>query len=224
MTVSVNYDPMLAKLIVYGGNAGDGDRRGDRGAARTTRFSGIRTNMPFLLAMLEHPQFAAAMSTRGFIDTEAAALAGATPLPDVWRAVAMAPSTSHVPAERRQDRGLAGTDGDADTAGATDARNGGRDSHGIAGTGGVSRRPRTGSTGVTSVRPRRRPAIATAWVVCERTTARWVFVDGAGRASRRRSAALAGRQAHGALTAPMPATVVAIHVAARATRCAKATR
>jgi acetyl-CoA carboxylase biotin carboxylase subunit len=76
--VSVHYDPMLAKLIVHAMTREDARRRAIT-ALRDYAILGIRTNIPFLLQILEHPQFANASIDTGFLDRESAALAAAIP-------------------------------------------------------------------------------------------------------------------------------------------------
>jgi acetyl-CoA carboxylase biotin carboxylase subunit len=71
--VSVFYDPMLAKLIV------SAETR-EAAIARATRaleqfvVLGIRTNIPFLLAILGHPRFRSATVDTAFLDEERTAL------------------------------------------------------------------------------------------------------------------------------------------------------
>ena len=76
--VSVHYDPMLAKLIVQAPSR-DVARRRAIAALREYAILGIRTNIPFLLQILEHPQFVNASIDTGFLDREGAALAEAIP-------------------------------------------------------------------------------------------------------------------------------------------------
>ncbi len=76
-TVSVYYDPMLAKLIVWG-ETREVARRKALAALRDFAVLGIRTNIPFLLQLLEHDQFVAAAIDTGFLDREGAALAAAS--------------------------------------------------------------------------------------------------------------------------------------------------
>ncbi|HUQ86120.1 MAG TPA: biotin carboxylase N-terminal domain-containing protein [Vicinamibacterales bacterium] len=76
--VSVHYDPMLAKLIVHASTREDARRRAIT-ALRNYAILGIRTNIPFLLQILEHPQFTNASIDTGFLDREGAALAAAIP-------------------------------------------------------------------------------------------------------------------------------------------------
>ena len=76
--VSVHYDPLLAKLIVYAPTR-DAARRRAITALRDYAILGIRTNIPFLLQILEHSQFVNASIDTGFLDRESAALAAAIP-------------------------------------------------------------------------------------------------------------------------------------------------
>lgn len=74
--VSVYYDPMLAKLIVWG-ESREVARRKALAALREFAVLGIRTNIPFLLQLLEHQQFVTASLDTGFLDREGGALAAA---------------------------------------------------------------------------------------------------------------------------------------------------
>ena len=76
-TVSVYYDPMLAKLIVWG-ETRETARLRALAALREFAVLGIRTNIPFLLQLLAHEQFIAATIDTGFLDREGAALAAAS--------------------------------------------------------------------------------------------------------------------------------------------------
>ena len=75
--VSVYYDPMLAKLIVWG-ESRDVARRKAIAALRDFAVLGIRTNIQFLLQLLDHEQFVAAAIDTGFLDREAATIAAAS--------------------------------------------------------------------------------------------------------------------------------------------------
>lgn len=75
--VSVHYDPLLAKLIVWAASR-DAARRRAITALRTYAILGIRTNIPFLIQLLEHPDFVNASIDTGFLDREAAHIAKAT--------------------------------------------------------------------------------------------------------------------------------------------------
>jgi acetyl-CoA carboxylase biotin carboxylase subunit len=76
--VSVHYDPMLAKLIVQGSTREVARRRAIM-ALREYAILGIRTNIPFLLQILEHPQFVQASIDTGFLDRESDSLAASIP-------------------------------------------------------------------------------------------------------------------------------------------------
>jgi acetyl-CoA carboxylase biotin carboxylase subunit len=71
--VPVQYDPMLAKLIAGGETR---DRAIDRAAAALRAFPilGVRTNVPFLIKVLEHPAFRAGSVHTGFVDEHLASL------------------------------------------------------------------------------------------------------------------------------------------------------
>ncbi len=74
--VSVHYDPMLAKVIATGETRETAIAR-LTAALRAYPVLGIRTNIPFLLRILEHPRFTAGTIDTGFLDAEGAALAEA---------------------------------------------------------------------------------------------------------------------------------------------------
>jgi len=75
---SAAFDSLLAKVIVHspGANWGDVVQKAAR-ALREFRIGGVATNIPFLGAVLAHPEFAANHISTGFIDTHVAALVGA---------------------------------------------------------------------------------------------------------------------------------------------------
>jgi acetyl-CoA carboxylase biotin carboxylase subunit len=72
-TVPVNYDPLLAKLTV---SAETRDAAVARALAALRSFAilGIRTNIPFLIRLLDHPEFRAARLHTGFIEQHLDAL------------------------------------------------------------------------------------------------------------------------------------------------------
>ena len=76
--VSVHYDPMLAKLIVHASTREEARRRAIT-ALGDYAILGIRTNIPFLLRILDHPQFVDASIDTGFLDREGAAMAADIP-------------------------------------------------------------------------------------------------------------------------------------------------
>jgi 3-methylcrotonyl-CoA carboxylase alpha subunit len=76
--VSVYYDPMIAKVIA---SAETRDLAIARLTAALREFviGGVRTNLPFLIALLELPAFRAGAIDTAFLDREAAALAATLP-------------------------------------------------------------------------------------------------------------------------------------------------
>jgi acetyl/propionyl-CoA carboxylase alpha subunit len=76
--VSVFYDPMLAKLIVYA-ETRDAARRRAIMALRDFSIGGIRTNIGLLMQILEHPQFINAAIDTGFLDRELPSLVAGIP-------------------------------------------------------------------------------------------------------------------------------------------------
>jgi acetyl/propionyl-CoA carboxylase alpha subunit len=75
--VPVHYDPLMAKLIVSG-ESRDVARRRALDALRRYHVLGVRTNIPFLITLLEHPRFVAGDVDTGFLDREGG---GLTPWP-----------------------------------------------------------------------------------------------------------------------------------------------
>jgi acetyl-CoA carboxylase biotin carboxylase subunit len=71
--ITVHYDPMIAKLIATGET-----REAARGRAiaalRQFPILGVRTNVPFLIELLEHPRFVAGNLDTRFLDAEGEAL------------------------------------------------------------------------------------------------------------------------------------------------------
>jgi acetyl-CoA carboxylase biotin carboxylase subunit len=67
--VAVHYDPMLAKLIAMG-ETREAARHRALAALRQYPILGIRTNIPLLIALLEHPRFVAGDIDTGFLDAE----------------------------------------------------------------------------------------------------------------------------------------------------------
>ncbi len=75
--ISIHYDPMLAKIIAYGGDRPQATDR-LRQALAGVRVAGITTNLDFLARLLDHGSFAAAQIDTGFIGREGAALVPTT--------------------------------------------------------------------------------------------------------------------------------------------------
>jgi acetyl-CoA carboxylase biotin carboxylase subunit len=94
-TVPVNYDPLLAKLIVLGETRSDAIERA-LAALRNFPVLGIRTNIPFLIRVLTHPDFRSGHLHTGFIDQHLAALLGGgeIPIEAIAAAAAYAPAQS----------------------------------------------------------------------------------------------------------------------------------
>ncbi|HYT75172.1 MAG TPA: biotin carboxylase N-terminal domain-containing protein [Vicinamibacterales bacterium] len=71
--VPVQYDPLLAKLIAYG-DTREAARRRAAAALRAFPILGVRTNVAFLIGVLEHAAFRAGDLHTGFVDEHLAAL------------------------------------------------------------------------------------------------------------------------------------------------------
>ncbi|KPL54593.1 3-methylcrotonyl-CoA carboxylase [Prosthecomicrobium hirschii] len=80
-TVSVHYDPMIAKIIATGADRAEALGRLARALDRT-EVVGLRTNRTFLAAIARHPAFAAAELDTGFIARHEADLLPAETAPD----------------------------------------------------------------------------------------------------------------------------------------------
>jgi acetyl-CoA carboxylase biotin carboxylase subunit len=94
--IGVHYDPLIAKLIADG-ETRDIARRRAVEALRHYPILGIRTNVAFLIELLEHPRFVAGDLDTRFLDVEGAAIRGrsAPPIPpeavDVSNAISATP-------------------------------------------------------------------------------------------------------------------------------------
>ena len=102
--VSVHYDPLLGKLIAWG-ETREVARRRAREALRAFPILGIRTNIPLLLELLDHPRFVAGTLDTRLVDEESAALAArlsGNPPPEALAVAAAARSATSIP-------GLGGT-------------------------------------------------------------------------------------------------------------------
>jgi acetyl/propionyl-CoA carboxylase alpha subunit len=67
--ISVYYDPMIAKVIASGDSREAARRRAVQ-ALRHFPVLGIRTNIPMLIALLEHPRVVSGAVHTGFLDAE----------------------------------------------------------------------------------------------------------------------------------------------------------
>jgi 3-methylcrotonyl-CoA carboxylase alpha subunit len=90
--ISVHYDPMIAKLIVWG-ETREAARRRAVEALREYHILGVRTNIPFLLTLLDHPRFVEAAVDTGFLDREGDAIRALMPV-DI-PAAALAAAATH---------------------------------------------------------------------------------------------------------------------------------
>ena len=107
---SAAFDSLLAKVIVHstGPNWTDVVQKAAR-ALREFRIGGVATNIPFLAAVLAHPDFVANRINTGFIDAHVAALVGAAQeiarrRPTGRRPMWPQPSSSAKPSPVRPDR------------------------------------------------------------------------------------------------------------------------
>ena len=87
--VSVYYDPLLAKLVAWA-ETREGARRRLVAALRQFAVLGIRTNVPFLVRVLEHPHFGDGGIDTSFLDDEGRALGEPIDGPGVPAALAAA--------------------------------------------------------------------------------------------------------------------------------------
>ena len=87
--IPVHYDPLLAKLAVWG-ESRDTARQRALSALRRYVVLGVRTNLSFLQRVLEHPRFARGAVDIGFVDEERETLLGGVPDASVIAAVAAA--------------------------------------------------------------------------------------------------------------------------------------
>jgi len=67
--VPIHYDPMVAKMVVWGANRGEAIARCRR-ALRSYHLVGIPTSIPFFLAILDDPDFVRGEYNTGFITPE----------------------------------------------------------------------------------------------------------------------------------------------------------
>jgi acetyl-CoA carboxylase biotin carboxylase subunit len=86
-TIPVNYDPLLAKLVVLAETRDEAIER-TLAALRDFPVLGIRTNIPFLIRLINHPEFRAGHLHTGFIDEHLDALLGNAGIPDLAVAAA----------------------------------------------------------------------------------------------------------------------------------------
>jgi 3-methylcrotonyl-CoA carboxylase alpha subunit len=103
--VSVHYDPMIAKVIATDESRPSAIARLSA-ALRAFPILGVRTNVPFLLRILDDPRFIAGAVDTGFLDREGARLAAREDeMPAFVRAVAIAHGEARRPASEESPRG-----------------------------------------------------------------------------------------------------------------------
>ena len=90
-SITPNYDPMIAKLIVHGADRADALRRMSA-ALMEYEVVGVQTNLALLRAVIGHPDFASGQFDTGFIGLHPEVLSppAATPDPAVWAAASLA--------------------------------------------------------------------------------------------------------------------------------------
>jgi acetyl/propionyl-CoA carboxylase alpha subunit len=87
--IGIDYDPMIAKLVAWG-ETREMTRRRLLAALRRYAILGIRTNIPFLIRVLEHPRFRDGTLDTSFLDREGQDLCGAQPGAGLPAALAVA--------------------------------------------------------------------------------------------------------------------------------------
>ena len=81
--IPIYYDPMVAKLVVWGATRADAIARADR-ALGEYRIRGVRTSIPFFRALLDDPDFRSGIYTTGFLsEARVARLSAATHRDDI---------------------------------------------------------------------------------------------------------------------------------------------
>ena len=108
-SVSVHYDPMIAKVIAWGVDRATALARLQRALART-EVAGVVTNVGFLQAVLAHTRFAAGAVDTAFIDRQRAALVPADE--DVPASVLAAAALAEIAWRREDARRGAAASGD----------------------------------------------------------------------------------------------------------------
>jgi 3-methylcrotonyl-CoA carboxylase alpha subunit len=100
--VSIYYDPLLAKLVA---SAETREMARGRMLAALRRFAvlGIRTNIPFLIRVLEHPRFGEAAIDTSFLDGEGRGLWEENVGPGFEAALAAAAAYDRRPAAREAE-------------------------------------------------------------------------------------------------------------------------
>jgi acetyl/propionyl-CoA carboxylase alpha subunit len=87
--IPVHYDPLIAKLIAWA-DGRDAARRRAIAALESYPILGVRTNIPFLIALLKHPDFVAGHVDTGFVDRERTVLVESSTADPPPEAIALA--------------------------------------------------------------------------------------------------------------------------------------
>ena len=107
-TITPNYDPMIAKLVVWGEDRAAAVRR-LAAALAEYEVVGPQTNLDLLRAIASHPAFAAAELDTGFIARHADSLMGTPPVEAdatvVWAAAALATLRAQAAAAQARETG-----------------------------------------------------------------------------------------------------------------------
>jgi len=108
--VGVNYDPLIAKLVAFAENR-DAALARAASALRSFPVLGIRTNIPFMLRLLEHPGVRRGAVHTGFIADHYAELTAVAPAPpEAVAAAALAQQRASSPAGGTRDGALTATE------------------------------------------------------------------------------------------------------------------
>jgi len=106
--VSVHYDPMLAKVIVHAETRAAAIARA-AAALREFPILGIRTNVPYLLAVLEHPAFRDGDVDTSFLDRQTPALVSGIAAPPIPEGAFAAAGAAFLAGPSGPPKGTAGT-------------------------------------------------------------------------------------------------------------------
>lgn len=89
--ISMHYDPMIAKLIIWGDTRMEAQQRLQR-ALTHFYIGGVKTNIPFLQAILKHPHFTQAELSTDFLNHAKIEM----PVPDIQLALHMAACSDYL--------------------------------------------------------------------------------------------------------------------------------
>jgi 3-methylcrotonyl-CoA carboxylase alpha subunit len=92
--ITIHYDPMIAKVIVYDRTRDEAIRRMQQALFEMVVL-GVTTNIPFLSTLLAHPMFLAGKVDTAFVDAHLAELVGEADTPDALALIALALTEMH---------------------------------------------------------------------------------------------------------------------------------